>query len=516
MCIRVPKLSEVVNGIKYMNDYPTKKQYVIALMILLFCSRFYQINAPLVDHHSWNQVSAASMAKHLSYDWSTFLSPKVDLYASPYNISTVYAQEMLLYHVPIALLYQVFGVAEWPGRLISIIYGLIGLWYWFLLSKRLFGENIAIVTLLLAGFSPLNWFYHQAIMSDNSMVTAMIAGFYYFYLWLEEDKKEKYLWYSLCWTIAAGLFKSYGLVIGVGYLLLIVWRKEYRLLLSPKLYLFTILAWLPAILWIYYALGLEEGKTEFSNINQILHPELLWSWEFYKRIFFSRLTDQILTPFIGICCVVGLFRVRLQERKYHPPLAWLIACLIYLFIVQRGNFVHDYYQLPFVPGLTLFAAIGIRRMWHWEKLQISQRKSLIGSCLALFFIQSAIYTYNHARDDIGSYNTGKQIASLSQSPEEKVLAFDIGANKRNQLVYYSNLKGWYVSDLDWDMLEIYQELGVTWLGVNLLKQPHFEKYQPLLQQIEQKYRKVWEDPDTVDRYERPVISQIYHLQSTNH
>ncbi|MBF0287652.1 MAG: glycosyltransferase family 39 protein [SAR324 cluster bacterium] len=495
-----------------MSNPSTKKEIIIVLMVLIFCSRLFQINDPIVDHHSWNQISAASMAKHLYYDWSTFFSPTVDLYGSPDSTSTVYAQEMLLYHLPIALLYHLFGVAEWAARLVSITYGMIGLWYLFLLSKRLFGENTAILTLFLAGFSPLNWFYHQSIMSDNSMVTAMIAGFYYFYLWLEDRQKEKYFWYSLCWTMAAGLFKSYGLVIGAGYLLLIILRKEYQLLLSPRLYLFTILAWLPAILWIYHALGLEEGKTEFSNINQILHPELLWSWSFYKRMVLARFTDQLLTPLIAIGCVIGMCKARLQEKQYHPPIALLGACLIYLFIVQRGNFVHDYYQLPFVPCLTLFAAIGIREIWRWKKLQISQSKPLIGSCLTLFFFQSLIYTYNHARDDIGSYNAGTQIAALSESSEDKVLAFDIGANKRNQLVYYSNHKGWHVAHLDWKVLAEYQSRGVTWLGVNLLKESHFKKYELFLKQLGQKYPKVWENQDTVDRYGRPVLSQVYHLK----
>lgn len=488
-----------------------KQRTFFGLLLILFVLRLYHINAPIVDHHSWNQISAASMAKHLYYDWSTFFRPTVDLYTFPESTSSVYAQEMPLYHLPIALSYHLFGITEWPGRLVSIIYGMIGLWYWFLLTRRIFSENIALLTLVVAGFSPLNWYYHQAIMTDNSMVTAMIIGFYYFYLWLEENNTEKYLWYSLVWTALGGLFKTYALVIGIGYLLLILLRKEYHLLKSPKLYLFGILAWLPSIFWIAHAQSLAEGRSEFSNINAILHPELLGNWSFYQRIIFARLIDQLLTPWMALFCLIGLFHSRF-EKKYHPPLAWLGSCLIYLAIVQRGNYVHDYYQLPFVPGLALFAAIGINQVWHWKKLKMLYRKLWLGSFLFLFLLQSSIYTYNHARSDIGSYQTGKKIAELSQSADQKVLAFDIGANKRNQLIYYSNHKGWYTSDLDINQLEQYRNHGGAWLGVNLLQETHFKKYEPLLRQIEQKYPKIWENRTTVDRYGRPVISQVYDLR----
>ncbi|MBF0280694.1 MAG: glycosyltransferase family 39 protein [SAR324 cluster bacterium] len=498
----------------YLESRIVRKKAVFLLFLVLFMLRLFHINAPMVDHHSWNQVSAASMAKHLYHDWSTFFRPSVDLYPSLESTSTVYAQEMPLYHVPIALSYYLFGISEWPGRLVSIVYGMIGLWYWFLLSRRLFGDKLAILSVLLAGLSPLNWYYHQSIMTDNSMVTAMIIGFYYFYLWLEENKTEKYFWYSLLWTALGGLFKAYALVIGVGYFLLILFRKEYSLLKSPKLYFFGILAWLPSILWIYHVQGLGEGRSEFSNVNSILHPELLWSWKFYQRIFFARLIDQLLTPWIAIFCMIGIHQCRISEKKFHPLLAWLGTCLIYLIIVQRGNYVHDYYQLIFVPGLTLFAAIGILRFWNWNFLGLFYRKLCLLSISFLFLLQSSIYTYNHTRSDIGSYQTGKKISELSQTINEKALAFDIGANKRNQLIYYSNLKGWFTPDLNMEKLEQYRSHGASWLGVNLLQESHFRNYQNFLQQVEKKYQKVWENRASVDRYGRSVISQVYDLRGT--
>lgn len=501
--------------IDHLENLSKNPKVLLGVFLFLFVLRLYQFTGPIVDHHSWNQISSASMAKHLFYDWKTFFAPTVDQYPSLRSESTVYAQEMPLYHIPIALLYHVVGVSEWPGRLISIVYGILGLWFWYLLVKHLLGSPIALLTIVIAGISPLSWYYHRTIMTDNSMVTAMIAGFYYFYLWLEDHKQNRYFWYSLIWTIAAGLFKTYGLVIGVAYLILILFKKEYQLFLSPKLYLFAVLAWLPSLAWIYHVLSFETGRSEFSNVNQILHPGLLTDWDFYNRMIFSRLIDQLLTPWMAIFAIVGIFCLKRNKKEHQPIIAWSIGCVAYLAMVQRGNFVHDYYQLMFVPGLAALAALGIVRFLQWEAYSNTLRQTVFIGCLALFLIQSTIYTYNHMRYDIGSYNVGKKISELSTSPQDKVLAWDIGAGKHNQLVYYSNRKGWHIKKLDLGQLEKFREQGALWLGVNLLLETHYPKFQSVLQEIEAIYPKVWEDTSSKDRYGRTVISQVFSLIPEN-
>ncbi|MBF0286575.1 MAG: glycosyltransferase family 39 protein [SAR324 cluster bacterium] len=483
-------------------------------MLFLLLIRLYHIAGPIVDHQSWNQISAASMAKNLHYDWQTWLHPKVDIFPSPEVTSRVYAQEFLLYHIPVALLYELVGVQEWPGRLVSISFGLLGLWYWFLLSRRLFGDRVAFITLIIMGVSPLNWYYHRAVMPDSCMVTAMVAGCYYFYLWLDEQVNHKYLVYSLLWTMAAGLFKIFGLVVGVTYLLLILLRRDFALFKQPKLYVFAILAWLPTLLWIYHVLNLKEGITEFThinNMNQIRHPELLLSWDFYSRIFLSRLIDQTLTPWAAIFCIIGLFSCNLKDRRYHLPLAWVLGSLLFLIIVQRGNYRHDYYQMFFAPGLALFAAIGVEQTFHWKKIRRSTHHKVLTILFGLFLIHSTKYVYNHFQYDIGSYLTGKKIAELSHNPDDRVLSLDVGVRQYNQLVYYSQRAGWYLWDPNVEALQAYLPLGAKWLGVHMKLDTDFKKYQSLLQQINTMYPKVWEDRNSVDRYGQPVITQVYDL-----
>lgn len=499
---------------KFFNSSHLNKKFLWGVLFLLLLVRLYQINGPIVDYQSWNQVSAAAMAKHLYWDWTTLWAPKVDVYATLENTSQVYAQEFLLYHIPVALIYHLVGIAEWPGRVVSIAWGMLGLWVWYLLIRRRFGEQIAILTLLFTGLSPLIWYYQRTIMADAAMLTAMILGVYYFEQWLDQQTSYKYLGYALLWTIFAGLFKVFGLVVGVTYLLMIVFRKEYPLLKDPKLYGFAILAWLPTLVWIYHVIHLEEGITEFTDnnsMNQIRHPELLLTWNFYNRLIFSRIIDQGLTPWVAIFAIIGLFSCSLKDRRYHLPLAWLGGSFTFLIITQRGNYVHDYYQIFFIPGLTVFAAIGVQQVWRWQKPSLRLRKWWLGIFLLLFLLHSTKYAYNRFQVDIGSFHTGQKVAQLSTHPQELVLAFDKGVMKKNQLIYYSEHAGWHTRRLDLARLEAYRAKGAKWLAVNLKVAPHYQNYQVLLEQIATQYPKVWE-AHSVDRYQLPVISQIYDLQ----
>lgn len=150
------------------------------LMAFLTVIRCYHLSAPVVDSHSWNQVSALSMIKHLYLDWNTILFPTTDVFYSLENPTRIYAQEFPLYQIPIAALFKLTGIQEWVARLVTIAYGMLGLGVWFLLVRRVSSERVALLALAIAGMSPLNWFYHRGILTDVSMVTAMILGFYFF------------------------------------------------------------------------------------------------------------------------------------------------------------------------------------------------------------------------------------------------------------------------------------------------------------------------------------------------
>lgn len=500
---------------RFFNGTSLPKKWIVVLFLVLLAIRLIDLNQPIVDHHSWNQISAASMAKHLYLDWNTLWTPKVDVFEDVHHPSLVYAQEFMLYHIPIALIYELTGVEEWPGRLVSVGYSMLGLWYLFLIGQRWYGDQTAFLTVLIAGLSPLNWFYGRAFMPDAAMVAAMIAGFYHFCRWLEDEEHSRHLAAAVFWTILTGLFKVFGLVIGVAYLIMILLRKKATLLKDPRLIAFAVLAWLPTLLWIYHVLHIEQGITEFTDnnsMNQIRHPELLLSLDWYNRVIFSRLIDQVLTPWAAVFALIGLWRLRVSRVETHLPLAWMGCCLVFLLVVQRGNYVHDYYQLLFVPGLALVAALGIQHFRDSQLLTTARRDGLLCLLLVLFVAHSAKYAWNHFQQDIGSYVVGQKIEQLSQ-PGQFILAFDVGSSKKNQMIYYSGLNGWHVESFTPSELQLYREKGVAWLGVLIKHGKDLQRRGEALRHVQSHYQRVWEDSSIVNRYGEPTLAQIYDLRA---
>ena len=51
--------------------------------------------------------------------------------------------------------------------------------------------------------------------------------------------------------------------------------------------------------------------------------------------------------------------IRRNERREWLAEWWLLAVFIYILVVNKGNQVHEYYQLPFIPA----AAIIVGRAW---------------------------------------------------------------------------------------------------------------------------------------------------------
>ncbi len=76
--------------------------------------------SPLLDYHSWRQADTAAIARNYATNGYRLLYPQVDWGGlTPGYIES----EFPLYSYTLALLYGVFGVHAWLGRLLSALAG---------------------------------------------------------------------------------------------------------------------------------------------------------------------------------------------------------------------------------------------------------------------------------------------------------------------------------------------------------------------------------------------------------
>src|SRR5205809_6959308 len=90
----------------------------LALALLALALRCYGLTAPLLDYHSWRQADTAAIARNYGTSGYRLAYPQVDWGGqTPGYVES----EFPLYSYTLALLYGIFGVYDWIGRLITAL-----------------------------------------------------------------------------------------------------------------------------------------------------------------------------------------------------------------------------------------------------------------------------------------------------------------------------------------------------------------------------------------------------------
>src|SRR6185503_15846036 len=74
----------------------------------------------------------------------------------------------------------------------------------------------------------------------------------------------------------------------------------------------------------------------------------LGTWDWWNRLIFKRLAEKHVTwvGFVALVAGLAMARRHATERIFDT---WLLAVILYSMIVSRGAYIHEHYQLPFVP-----------------------------------------------------------------------------------------------------------------------------------------------------------------------
>ncbi|NLH50105.1 MAG: hypothetical protein GX444_16120 [Myxococcales bacterium] len=447
-----------------------------ALLILAALARLYHLNAPLADRQSWNQVSAATVIRHFVEDGIDPWRTQWDVLIGDRTGPRIEQQEAPLYHVAVALLAKIWGHAEATGRLLNIAASLLTALFLFRLARREADGAAAWFAAAIFLFAPFGWFFSRTVMSDVWMLAMIVLGLERFALWLE-DSRGRHLCEAALATLLAGLLKPFALHIGLAMLLLQLARRGWRSLLDWRLVAFAVVTVAVPVAWVVYAARVGSLGDVVTTDESWLTATRLWGkWSlllsggFWNRLQ-GRIFDQLATPLATALALVALLGGE-SRRQLRLAGAWLVAVLAYLLVVRDGNYMHDYYQLPFLPLIALTAGIGL----GW--LAKRAHPAWIALLLAGFLVWSALYVRTAFYLDWSSVRAGELVKSLSR-PEDLIVSFDPGVTRKNQLIYAAHRRGWHIGAIDQHTAALYAKRGAKWLVAcledeQLAKHPRWE------------------------------------------
>lgn len=425
----------------------SRRATVVAIAIILISAlvKTYRIDAPIADLHSWNQCSCAQVIRNFYENGMRFFYPEWDLLQKGKLPPRFEAEEVPLYSFFVAILWKIFAPSLWLARLATILGASIGTLFIFRLTRRLYGESLALFATFFFAFAPMNLFFQRAIMTDAWGIAASIAAIDYFQLYFSESKPNR-LAVATTLTMITGMLKIYFLFIGLPIAYLAWKRYGWGFLARLELWAAAIVVLVPNAFWLLHAskigtLGSAAEGGRFWETQKLWGDvSLLWSFKFYGKIL-DRLFIYVGTFFLSIFFIYGLASA---HKSLGLPIWWVLGFLFYVLIMRDGNQEHSYYQLPYLAPASIIAGVGAAKLKEalQKKLNFKKVNAIFALLLLGFLVNSGYKAYHHFRLDLSSIAAAELVKKYSK-PDDLIIVVEPGATKRNQVIFASHRKGWH-------------------------------------------------------------------------
>lgn len=415
---------------------------VAVILCLGLILRWYKIDNPVADWHSWRQADTSSVSRVYLKEGVDLLVPRFDDVSSfpsgKLNPMGYRMVEFPLYNVMHLYVYKAFGGFlnfESSGRFLTAVLSVIAGFIFYLIVKRLSGVTTAVISLLFLMILPFNIFYSRVILPDSLMV--VLALFANLSLLYYLDRKKT------IWLILSGVSLGLGLIIrpyAIFYALPFIYlyqsEKSIRDFLKLKYLIFVALVIVPFILWRWWISQYEAGIPGYSWLFNFSGIRFRPAW--FRWLFAERLAKLILGYWGIVLFGLGvLIRSKKSEKWFYH--LWLVGGILYLSIFAGGNITHDYYQAILMPIVAVFVAKGFLSLWtpRWFIWPVAP----ILSCFIVFM--TLFMSWYQVKD---YYNVNNWSIVLAGQAADKILPQDAIVVAPYQgdtaFLYQINRKGW--------------------------------------------------------------------------
>ncbi len=339
---------------------------LVLILILGFILRLYRFNNPIADWHSWRQADTSAVSRNFAEVGFDILHPKFDdLSNVPSGLDNPNGYrfvEFPIYNLAQAGFYKsigIFTIEEW-GRLVTIFSSLSSALLIYLILKKHQNEIAGLIGAFFFAVLPYSIFYGRSILPDTSTAAAVLAGIYFFDLWISNISKElklKTLLFfilSIVFIAIALLLKPFAIFFTIPMIYLALDKFGKRAFINPYLWIFGILSVVPLIGWrlwmVQYPAGIPVSDWLFNG-GGIRFKGAYFYWIFAERI------GKLILGYWG----VSLFVLGLITKIKSKPLflySFIFSSLLYLTVIARGNVQHDYYQILILPTICIFLGLG--------------------------------------------------------------------------------------------------------------------------------------------------------------
>ena len=264
-----------------------------------------------------------------------------------------------------------FGYTHWQSRLINLVVMMGGLWCFFLILARWHTERLAAMATVVLTMSM--WFsFGRKAMPDTFSCALVLMGMESLLRALERGRIVRWVLSALVLTLGVlSKLPAAILLFPVPLLAKCATRKnQLALVVTGAVVLATAFWW-----YGIHAPSVAEKAGTWYHQGQSLSESLSSLWG-HKGQLLGRFAFSALRTYAGFAAVLLGLWCLVCGGSGQEKTRWMVAlsCLGCALLMLRAGFYfhhHDYYIMPFVPAMSLVAAVGLDRLpRRWAQVSL--------------------------------------------------------------------------------------------------------------------------------------------------
>lgn len=402
-------------------------------------------------------IFAGLVLRLISLNQSLWLDEATTALVAKMPLSDIFSKFMPAdFHPPFYYIFMkgwvsVFGNSEISLRVPSVIFGMVTVYFVFLIAKKLFDKKTALIASALSATSGLLIYYSQE--ARMYAMAAMLVSIL-FYLFLE----KKWLPFSVCLVLLATTDYTGLLVLPV--FLIFGGRDIKKVILSfiPTALVFGF--WLPVFLkQISGGVGVEGtgwwqilGTLSWKNLGLIPVKFVLGRISFDNNLIYAIVAGASVLFYLFMLGL-NILRRPLKDSPFKVIWGWLVIPIILGIIISIKIPVLYYFRFLFsLPALYILAAAGISKLKGFKFGTALSVALLINILSTGYYLTDSKFQRENWRGIAGAIGNDPVIYPTSSQYE--ALAY---YGKANQIVYYKNFAGKapeiWLSRYVWDIFD---------------------------------------------------------------
>lgn len=324
-----------------------------------------------------------------------------------YELSTVNDPLSVLYFVFLNVWFKLFGYSALAARLVSVLFGILSVYWIFRLGKALFDGRTALFAALLLTISPFHIEYSQEARVYSFYMFATLFAFYRLLLFIKTPSSKSAVWYGFS-ALLMVLCHFFGFFVLASQMVIFIFfairfqhvkMRQYLVLAGISALTFTIgyLPIIPIFIWLTKAKGTWIDPPKYDALVKLFvdfNGGSLWLSSI-SAIFFAFAVFSFILPKDSVND--KLLWKRSDSLIF--VLLWMLVSFAVPFLLSIFHFpiFHKRYMISILPTFLLIEAVGFELLSKsWIKF-ISSVAVLIISGFVLFG-SNGFYAHRHKSD----------------------------------------------------------------------------------------------------------------------